>query len=58
VHNPKSTAKIGMALVGKIELPPDVTKMGVPVEIALVPDSGRDMVSEPTLFATQCIPVH
>ncbi|KRW82929.1 type II toxin-antitoxin system RelE/ParE family toxin [Marinobacter sp. P4B1] len=44
VHNPSAAARIATELVGKIELLPDVPKMGTPVEMAPVPDSVRDMV--------------
>lgn len=44
VHSPSSAARIATELVGKIELLPDFPKMGVPVEMAPVPDSVRDMV--------------
>lgn len=44
VHNPPAAARIATELVGKIELLPDFPKMGMPVEMAPVPDSVRDMV--------------
>jgi plasmid stabilization system protein ParE len=43
-HNPSAAARIAAELVGKIELLPDFSKMGTPVEMAPVPDSVRDMV--------------
>jgi len=44
VHNPKAAARIATELVGKIELLPDFPKMGVPLGMAPIPDSVRDMV--------------
>ena len=44
VHNPSAAARIATELVGKIELLPDFPRMGIPVEMAPVPDSVRDMV--------------
>jgi len=44
VHSPSAAARIATELVGKIELLPEFPKMGTPVEMALVPDSVRDMV--------------
>jgi len=44
VHNPAAAGKIATELVDKIELLPDFPKLGVPVEMAPVPDSIRDMV--------------
>ncbi|PPK49333.1 ParE-like toxin of type II ParDE toxin-antitoxin system [Marinobacter persicus] len=44
MHNPTAAARIATELVGKIELLPDLPKMGAPVEMAPVPDSVRDMV--------------
>lgn len=44
VHNPSAAARIAAELVGKIELLPDFPKMGIPVEMAPMPDSIRDMV--------------
>jgi len=44
VYNPSAAARIAAELVGEIELLPDFPKMGIPVEIAPLPDSIRDMV--------------
>lgn len=45
VHNRSVAAKIAAELVvGKIELLPEFPKLGVPVELAPVPESVRDMV--------------
>ncbi|MGP4844730.1 type II toxin-antitoxin system RelE/ParE family toxin [Marinobacter sp. 1Y8] len=44
VHNPAAAARIASELVGKIELLPDFPKLGVPVELAPVPESVRDIV--------------
>jgi plasmid stabilization system protein ParE len=44
VHNPAAAARIATVLVGKIELLPDFPKLGVPVELAPVPESVRDIV--------------
>jgi plasmid stabilization system protein ParE len=44
VNNPSAAARIAIELVGKIELLPDFPKMGIPVEMAPVPDSIRDMI--------------
>jgi plasmid stabilization system protein ParE len=44
VHNPAAAARIATVLVGKIELLPDFPKWGVPVELAPVPESVRDIV--------------
>lgn len=43
-HNPSAAARIATGLVGKIELLPDFPKLGVPVELAPVPESVRDIV--------------
>ncbi len=44
VHNPAAAARIAAELVGKIELLPDFPKLGVPVELAPVPESVRDII--------------
>lgn len=44
VHSPSTAARIATELVGKIELLPEFSKMGTPVETAPVPNSIRDMV--------------
>ncbi|HDZ56228.1 MAG TPA: type II toxin-antitoxin system RelE/ParE family toxin [Pseudomonas xinjiangensis] len=44
VHNPSAAARIAAELIAKIELLPDLPKLGAPVELAPVPDSVRDMV--------------
>ncbi len=44
VHNRSAAAKIAAELVGKIEVLPEFPKLGVPVELAPVPESVRDMV--------------
>jgi len=43
-HNPSAARKIAAELVDKVELLPDFPEMGVPVEVAPIPGSIRDMV--------------
>jgi plasmid stabilization system protein ParE len=44
IHNPSTAARIAAELIGKIELLPNFPKLGVPVEVAPVPESVRDIV--------------
>ena len=43
-HNLSAARKIAAELVDKVELLPDFPEMGVPVEVAPIPGSIRDMV--------------
>lgn len=43
-HNPPAAARVAAELFGKIESLLDFPQIGAPVEVALVPDSIRDMV--------------
>ena len=44
VHNPSAAGNIAAELIAKIELLPELPRMGSQVKLAPVPDSIRDMV--------------
>lgn len=44
VHNPSAAGNIAAELITKIELLPELPRMGSQVKLAPVPDSIRDMV--------------
>ncbi len=44
VHNPVAAAKVAEEMVSKIEMLLDFPKLGVPVELAPVPETVRDII--------------
>lgn len=44
LHDPTAAARIGIELVGRVELLTDFPEMGTPVELTSMPESIRDMV--------------
>lgn len=57
IHNPSAATRIATELVGKIELLVNFLRIGTAVQMALVPDSVRDMFLTNMSFDTPFMPV-